>query len=247
MMNNELSLSSPDAATRDFWIRHCKACRKISQQIGEALDDQTLCNIWIPDGLKDVPGDRFGLRERLRDSLDEIYAVKYDRVIDSCESKVFGIGLESMTVGSNEFYLAYAATHPGVYDLLDLGHFHPTENVADKLSALLLFLDFGAVTVWSVFIILFRELLVSALRMVASAAGVVVAADKLGKYKTATTMVSICGYLCVFAMAGLHLGPVALTLGIYSVSRFLYAVAVVLTVISGAQYFWNCRKIVFSV
>lgn len=75
----------------------------------------------------------------------------------------------------------------------------------------------------------------------------VVAADKLGKYKTATTMVSICGYLCVFAMAGLHLGPVALTLGIYSVSRFLYAVAVVLTVVSGAQYFWNCRKIVFSV
>ena len=141
MMNNELSLSSPDAATRDFWIRHCKACRKISQQIGEALDDQTLCNIWIPDGLKDVPGDRFGLRERLRDSLDEIYAVKYDRVIDSCESKVFGIGLESMTVGSNEFYLAYAATHPGVCDLLDLGHFHPTENVADKLSALLLFFD----------------------------------------------------------------------------------------------------------
>ena len=129
------------AAELAFWIRHCKACRKISQQIGEALDDQTLCNIWIPDGLKDVPGDRFGLRERLRDSLDEIYAEKYDRVIDSCESKVFGIGLESMTVGSNEFYLAYAATHPGVYDLLDLGHFHPTENVADKLSALLLFFD----------------------------------------------------------------------------------------------------------
>lgn len=88
-----------------------------------------------------MPGDRYGLRERLRDSLDEIYAEKYDRVIDSCESKVFGIGLESMTVGSNEFYLAYAATHPGVYDLLDLGHFHPTENVADKLSALLLFFD----------------------------------------------------------------------------------------------------------
>ena len=101
--------------------------------------------------------------------------------------------------------------------------------------------------VWSVFIILFRELLVSALRMVASAAGVVVAADKLGKYKTATTMVSICGYLCVFALSGLNLAPVALTLGIYGVSRFLYAVAVILTVISGAQYFWNCRKIVFSV
>ena len=105
----------------------------------------------------------------------------------------------------------------------------------------------GAVTVWSVFIILFRELLVSALRMVASAAGVVVAADKLGKYKTATTMVSICGYLCVFAMAGLQLGPVSLLLCVYSVSRFLYVIAVILTIVSGAQYFWNCRKIVFSV
>lgn len=140
-MNNELSLSSPDKETRDFWIRHCKACRKISQQIAAALDDETLCNIWIPDGLKDVPADRYGLRLRLKESLDEIYTEKYDRVIDCCESKVFGIGLESMTVGSNEFYLAYAATHPGVYDLLDMGHFHPTENVADKLSALLVFFD----------------------------------------------------------------------------------------------------------
>ena len=133
-------------------------------------------------------------------------------------------------------------------EITDFGKF--LDPIADKLlvfSALLLFLDFGAVTVWSVFIILFRELLVSALRMVASAAGVVVAADKLGKYKTATTMVSICGYLCVFALSGLNLAPVALTLGIYGVSRFLYAVAVILTVISGAQYFWNCRKIVFSV
>lgn len=100
-----------------------------------------MCNIWIPDGLKDVPADRYGLRLRLKESLDEIYTEKYDRVIDCCESKVFGIGLESMTVGSNEFYLAYAATHPGVYDLLDMGHFHPTENVADKLSALLVFFD----------------------------------------------------------------------------------------------------------
>ena len=142
-------------------------------------------------------------------------------VILSCTDKVDG-------------YLARSRN-----EITDFGKF--LDPIADKLlvfSALLLFL---------VFIILFRELLVSALRMVASAAGVVVAADKLGKYKTATTMVSICGYLCVFAMAGLHLGPLALTLGIYSVSRFLYAVAVVLTVISGAQYFWNCRKIVFSV
>ncbi len=140
-------------------------------------------------------------------------------VILSCTDKVDG-------------YLARSRN-----EITDFGKF--LDPIADKL------LVFSAV--WSVFIILFRELLVSALRMVASAAGVVVAADKLGKYKTATTMVSICGYLCVFAMAGLHLGPVALTLGIYSVSRFLYAVAVVLTVISGAQYFWNCRKIVFSV
>lgn len=136
-------------------------------------------------------------------------------VILSCTDKVDG-------------YLARSRN-----EITDFGKF--LDPIADKLlvfSALLLFLDFGAVSVWSVFIILFRELLVSALRMVASAAGVVVAADKLGKYKTATTMVSICGYLCVFAMAGLHLGPLALTLGIYSVSRFLYAVAVVLTVIS---------------
>ena len=147
-------------------------------------------------------------------------------VILSCTDKVDG-------------YLARSRN-----EITDFGKF--LDPIADKLlvfSALLLFLDFGAVTVWSVFIILFRELLVSALRMVASAAGVVVAADKLGKYKTATTMVSICGY----AMSGLNLAPVALTLGIYGVSRFLYAVAVILTVISGAQYFWNCRKIVFSV
>ena len=111
-------------------------------------------------------------------------------VILSCTDKVDG-------------YLARSRN-----EITDFGKF--LDPIADKLlvfSALLLFLDFGAVTVWSVFIILFRELLVSALRMVASAAGVVVAADKLGKYKTATTMVSICGYLCVFAMAGLHLGP----------------------------------------
>ena len=151
-------------------------------------------------------------------------------VILSCTDKVDG-------------YLARSRN-----EITDFGKF--LDPIADKLlvfSALLLFLDFGAVTVWSVFIILFRELLVSALRMVASAAGVVVAADKLGKYKTATTMVSICGYLCVFAMAGLQLGPVSLLLGVYSVSRFLYVIAVILTIVSGAQYFWNCRKIVFSV
>lgn len=133
-------------------------------------------------------------------------------------------------------------------EITDFGKF--LDPIADKLlvfSALLLFLDFGAVTVWTVFIILFRELLVSALRMVASAAGVVVAADKLGKWKTATTMVSICGYLLVFALAGLGIAPYAVVQGLFGISRVLMAIAVVLTVISGAQYFWNCRKIVFSV
>lgn len=133
-------------------------------------------------------------------------------------------------------------------EITDFGKF--LDPIADKLlvfSALLLFLDFGAITVWSVFIILFRELLVSALRMVASAAGVVVAADKLGKWKTATTMVSICGYLLTFALSGLNLVSAPFLVGLFSLSRALMLIAVVLTVVSGAQYFWNCRKIVFSV
>lgn len=133
-------------------------------------------------------------------------------------------------------------------EITDFGKF--LDPIADKLlvfSALLLFLDFGAITVWSVFIILFRELLVSALRMVASAAGVVVAADKLGKWKTATTMVSICGYLLTFTLSGLNLVSAPFLVGLFSLSRALMLIAVVLTVVSGAQYFWNCRKIVFSV
>lgn len=133
-------------------------------------------------------------------------------------------------------------------EITDFGKF--LDPIADKLlvfSALLLFLDFSMVSVWTVFIILFRELLVSALRMVASAAGVVVAADKLGKWKTATTMVSICGYLLVFALAGLGIVPAALVTGILRLSQVLMVIAVVLTVVSGAQYFWNCRKVVFRV
>lgn len=133
-------------------------------------------------------------------------------------------------------------------EITDFGKF--LDPIADKLlvfSALLLFLDYSMVSVWTVFIILFRELLVSALRMVASAAGVVVAADKLGKWKTATTMVSICGYLLVFALAGLCAVPSACVTGLLRLSQLLMAIAVVLTVVSGAQYFWNCRKVVFRV
>ncbi len=131
-------------------------------------------------------------------------------------------------------------------EITDFGKF--LDPIADKLlvfSALLLFLDFGTVSVWTVFIILFREFLVSALRMVASAAGVVVAADKLGKWKTATTMLALCGYLLGFMLVALNVTTAAIV--ILGLSRLLMAVAVVLTVVSGAQYFWNCRSIVFSV
>lgn len=136
-----LTLSSPDPETRRFWIDHCKACRRIANEIGCELGNDVLNNIWIPDGLKDVPADRLGPRMRLKDSLDEIFAEKFSHVIDCVESKVFGIGLESYTVGSNEFYMGYAATHPGVYNLLDNGHYHPTEVVSDKIPALLCYFD----------------------------------------------------------------------------------------------------------
>ena len=117
-----------------FWVRHGIACRRISAYIAEKLGQPVLNNIWIPDGYKDIPADRLGPRLRLKDSLDRIYAEKLDGVIDCVESKVFGIGLEAYTVGSSEFYMAYAAQHPGVYNLLDNGHYHPNEMVSDKIS-----------------------------------------------------------------------------------------------------------------
>jgi L-rhamnose isomerase len=136
-----LTLSSPDPETRRFWIEHCKCCRRIASEIGTHLCDDVLNNIWIPDGLKEIPADRLGPRERLKAALDEIFTEKLPHVIDCVESKVFGIGLESYTVGSNEFYMSYAASRPGVYYLLDNGHFHPTEMVSDKIPALLCFFD----------------------------------------------------------------------------------------------------------
>lgn len=140
-MKNDLSLSSPDGETRRFWIDHCIACRRIAERIGQELNDSVLNNIWIPDGYKDIPADRMGPRMRLKASLDQIFAEKFPHVIDCVESKVFGIGLESYTVGSNEFYMNYAATHPGVYNLLDNGHYHPMEMVSDKIPALLCYYD----------------------------------------------------------------------------------------------------------
>ena len=141
MVKDGLTLSSPDAAVRDFWVRHCICCREIAQKIGEALNDQVLCNVWIPDGFKDIPSDRLTPRMRLKESLDRIFEAPMPNVIDSVESKVFAVGVESYTVGSNEFYLSYAATRKGVYNLLDNGHYHPTEVVSDKIPALLPFFD----------------------------------------------------------------------------------------------------------
>jgi L-rhamnose isomerase len=136
-----LTLSHPDPEIRKFWIRHCLASRKISEFIGKELDNQVVMNIWIPDGLKDSPADRLGPRLRLASALDEILAgFKGQHHKVAVEGKLFGIGAESYTVGSNEFYLAYAATRKTLV-CLDAGHFHPTENVADKISTALCFLD----------------------------------------------------------------------------------------------------------
>lgn len=147
-MKDGLTLSSPDEETRAYWVRHAKACRKISAYIGEKLGMPCLCNLWIPDGLKEIPADRLGPRMRLKKSLDEIYAVKYDQkyLIDACESKVFGIGVESYTVGSSEFYQNYCAMN-GLCCLLDNGHYHPTEVVSDKIPSLLVFHPYVALHV----------------------------------------------------------------------------------------------------
>ena len=141
MVKNGLTLSSPDENVRRFWIRHGIACRRIAAYFAKKLNTHCLCNVWIPDGLKDVPADRLSPRLRLKNSLDQIFAEKLPGVIDSVESKVFGIGLEAYTVGSNEFYTAYAARQPGVYNLLDNGHYHPQEFVSDKIPAMLCYFD----------------------------------------------------------------------------------------------------------
>lgn len=142
MVKDGLTLSSPDEKVRNFWIKHVKACRAIAAQIGKEQGSPCLNNLWIPDGLKDVPGNRLAPRLRLKASLDEIYSVKYpaEYIVDSVESKVFGIGVESYTVGSSEFYMNYAALN-GLCCLLDNGHYHPTEVVSDKIPSMLAFFD----------------------------------------------------------------------------------------------------------
>ncbi len=137
-----LTLSHPDEKIRKFWIDHCIAMRKIGAYFGKELGIPCVNNVWIPDGYKDIPADRLGPRARLKDSLDQIFAEKIDKryLLDTVESKVFGIGVESYTVGSHEFYLNYAAKND-VICLLDNGHFHPTEVVSDKIPSMLLFSD----------------------------------------------------------------------------------------------------------
>ena len=136
--SGDLSLANPDKSIRDFWIEHTKRCRLISDAIGKAQGDPCIMNVWIHDGSKDITVNRLLYRELLKDSLDQIFAQKLENMKDTVESKVFGIGLESYTVGSNDFYTAYAAQH-NMMITLDTGHFHPTESVADKVSAMLLF------------------------------------------------------------------------------------------------------------
>ncbi len=140
-MKDGLSLSSPDEETRKFWINHGKACLKIAAEMGKAMGSPCLVNIWIPDGYKDIPADRLSPRKRLKQSLDEMLE-DYDKewVIPAVESKVFGIGIESYTVGNNEFYQNYAA-NAKICCLLDTGHYHPTEVVSDKIPSLLAFYD----------------------------------------------------------------------------------------------------------
>jgi len=134
------TLSHPDKGIRDFWIEHGIACRKIAEEIGKQLGTTTVTNVWIPDGYKDIPVDRAAPRQRLVDSLDKIFAEKInaDYNLDAVESKLFGIGAESYTVGSHEFYMGYAVSRQKLL-CLDAGHFHPTEVISDKISSVLQF------------------------------------------------------------------------------------------------------------
>lgn len=136
--SGNLTLANPDKDIRDFWIEHTKRCRWISEEMGKYQDDPCIMNLWVHDGSKEVPANRLMYRQLLEQSLDDIFATKYDNMKDCIEAKLFGIGLESYTVGSYDFYLGYGAKK-GKIVTLDTGHFHLTESVADKISCMLLF------------------------------------------------------------------------------------------------------------
>lgn len=137
-----LTLSHPDEEIRKFWIEHCKASRKIGAYFGEQLGQTCVTNVWVPDGYKDIPADRLGPRQRLKDSLDVIFAEEINPAhnLDAIESKLFGIGSEAYVVGSHEFYMGYGIQNNKLI-CLDAGHFHPTEVISNKLSSLALFSD----------------------------------------------------------------------------------------------------------
>ncbi len=139
MAADGLTLTHPDPAVRDFWIRHVQVCRRIGAAMGRALGSTTVTNVWIPDGSKDTPADRLGPRERLVAALDACFKEALDPAcnLDAVESKLFGIGAESYTAGSHEFYMGYGISRRKLL-CLDAGHFHPTETLADKISAVLL-------------------------------------------------------------------------------------------------------------
>ena len=136
--SGDLTLANPDRAIRNFWIEHTKRCRWISEEMGKFQDDPCIMNIWIHDGMKDLTVNRFKYRQILENSLDVIFAKEYKNMKDCIEAKLFGIGLESYTVGSYDFYLGYGAKKQKIVTL-DTGHFHLSESIADKISSLLLF------------------------------------------------------------------------------------------------------------
>ena len=136
--SGNLSLANPDKGIRDFWIEHTKRCRAIAEEMGKAQDDPCIMNLWVHDGCKEQSVNHFMYRALLKESLDEIFAKPYAHMKDCIEGKLFGIGLESFTVGSHDFYTAYAAAN-GKIPTIDTGHYHPTESPADKVSALLNF------------------------------------------------------------------------------------------------------------
>ncbi|WP_165043567.1 L-rhamnose isomerase [Dysgonomonas sp. ZJ709] len=136
--SGDLTLANPDKSIRDFWIEHTKRCRLISEEMGKFQNDPCIMNLWVHDGMKDLTVNKYKYRQLLEQSLDEIFAIDYKNMKDCIESKLFGIALESYTVGSHDFYLGYGAKKQKMVTL-DMGHFHLSESVADKISSLLLF------------------------------------------------------------------------------------------------------------
>lgn len=142
LSSDGFTLSHKDDKIREYWVRHCIASRKVAAYIGKALGNTVVTNYWIPDGFKDIPVGRYEARQRLADSYDKIFAEDIDKKynLDAIESKVFGIGAESCTIGSHEFYMGYAIKNNKLLTL-DAGHFHPTEVISDKISSAMLFID----------------------------------------------------------------------------------------------------------